>query len=267
MCAAWCRGPPGSVGPGPDEPRLWWSVHLQWARRPVPSPSSDSKCPQCMWCLINTLDTLDCTYQAHKYLACTEYILGIHNRLPSDSDFIEILSFKLAPNSSYTLWSRKKVIHHCQFWHLFVLQKVLDSDRPQPVFGICMGNQITALAAGAQSYKLPMGNRWPLTQHSHIPIPFWNAFNLPLSRTWCCNERACRQSLYVSLRSIRGQNQPVLNVMTGQAFITAQNHGYGIDTESLPPGWSPLFVNANDGTNEVKSPKIFSSFFLIYLTF
>ncbi|XP_051259878.1 carbamoyl-phosphate synthase [ammonia], mitochondrial [Dicentrarchus labrax] len=86
------------------------------------------------------------------------------------------------------------------------VHKVLESDRPQPVFGICMGNQITALAAGAQSYKLPMGNR--------------------------------------------GQNQPVLNVMTGQAFITAQNHGYGIDSESLPPGWSPLFVNANDGTNE-----------------
>ncbi|XP_064800494.1 carbamoyl-phosphate synthase [ammonia], mitochondrial [Oncorhynchus masou masou] len=86
------------------------------------------------------------------------------------------------------------------------VRKVLESDRPQPVFGICMGNQITALAAGAQSYKLPMGNR--------------------------------------------GQNQPVLNVMTGQAFITAQNHGYGIDSTSLPPGWSPLFVNANDGTNE-----------------
>ncbi|XP_068428225.1 carbamoyl-phosphate synthase [ammonia], mitochondrial [Clinocottus analis] len=86
------------------------------------------------------------------------------------------------------------------------VRKVLDSDRPQPVFGICMGNQITALAAGAQSYKLPMGNR--------------------------------------------GQNQPVLNLMTGQAFITAQNHGYGIDSESLPPGWSPLFTNANDGTNE-----------------
>uniref|UniRef100_A0A8C1SVA4 carbamoyl-phosphate synthase (ammonia) n=1 Tax=Cyprinus carpio TaxID=7962 RepID=A0A8C1SVA4_CYPCA len=31
-----------------------------------------------------------------------------------------------------------------------------------PVFGICMGNQITALAAGAQSYKLPMGNRYKL---------------------------------------------------------------------------------------------------------
>lgn len=38
--------------------------------------------------------------------------------------------------------------------------KVLESDRPQPVFGICMGNQITALAAGAKSYKLPMGNRY-----------------------------------------------------------------------------------------------------------
>ncbi|XP_075960179.1 carbamoyl-phosphate synthase [ammonia], mitochondrial [Anarhichas minor] len=86
------------------------------------------------------------------------------------------------------------------------VRKVLENDRPQPVFGICMGNQITALAAGAQSYKLPMGNR--------------------------------------------GQNQPVLNVMTGQAFITAQNHGYGIDSASLPPGWSPLFINANDGTNE-----------------
>lgn len=41
--------------------------------------------------------------------------------------------------------------------------KVLQSDHPQPVFGICMGNQITALAAGAQSYKLPMGNRYVKT--------------------------------------------------------------------------------------------------------
>lgn len=53
------------------------------------------------------------------------------------------------------------------------------------------------------------------------------------------------------LCSSRGQNQPVLNIMTGQAFITAQNHGFGIDSNSLPPGWSPLFINANDDTNEV----------------
>ncbi|XP_067844338.1 carbamoyl-phosphate synthase [ammonia], mitochondrial [Heptranchias perlo] len=86
------------------------------------------------------------------------------------------------------------------------LRKVLGSDRPEPVFGICMGNQLTALAVGANCYKLPMGNR--------------------------------------------GQNQPVLNVMNGQAFITAQNHGYAIDSSTLPEGWKAMFVNANDGTNE-----------------
>uniref|UniRef100_A0A8D0E6U4 Carbamoyl phosphate synthase arginine-specific large chain n=1 Tax=Salvator merianae TaxID=96440 RepID=A0A8D0E6U4_SALMN len=48
----------------------------------------------------------------------------------------------------------------------------------------------------------------------------------------------------------RGQNQPVVNMINGQAFITAQNHGYAIDSNSLPPGWKPLFVNANDQTNE-----------------
>lgn len=47
-------------------------------------------------------------------------------------------------------------------YNFFFSVKVLESDRPQPVFGICMGNQITALAAGAKSYKLPMGNRLTL---------------------------------------------------------------------------------------------------------
>ena len=37
--------------------------------------------------------------------------------------------------------------------------KVLESDRTEPIFGICMGNQLTALAAGAKTYKLPLGNR------------------------------------------------------------------------------------------------------------
>ena len=27
------------------------------------------------------------------------------------------------------------------------------------MFGICMGNQLTGLAAGAKTYKLPLGNR------------------------------------------------------------------------------------------------------------
>ncbi|XP_074950143.1 carbamoyl-phosphate synthase [ammonia], mitochondrial isoform X1 [Phalacrocorax aristotelis] len=48
----------------------------------------------------------------------------------------------------------------------------------------------------------------------------------------------------------RGQNQPVLNAVNGQAVITAQNHGYAIDSSTLPRGWKPLFVNANDQTNE-----------------
>lgn len=39
------------------------------------------------------------------------------------------------------------------------LKKVLRDDRPEPIFGICMGNQLTALAAGANTYKLPLGNR------------------------------------------------------------------------------------------------------------
>lgn len=32
-------------------------------------------------------------------------------------------------------------------------------DRPEPIFGICMGNQLMSLAAGATVYKLPYGNR------------------------------------------------------------------------------------------------------------
>ncbi len=46
----------------------------------------------------------------------------------------------------------------------------------------------------------------------------------------------------------RGSNQPVLNVETGKAFITAQNHGYAV--KDLPKTVSELFTNANDGTNE-----------------
>ena len=43
-----------------------------------------------------------------------------------------------------------------------------------------------------------------------------------------------------------------MNMLNKKAFITSQNHGYAVDTESLPAGWSPLFVNVNDNTNEVR---------------
>ena len=48
----------------------------------------------------------------------------------------------------------------------------------------------------------------------------------------------------------RGVNQPVMDLATGRAFITSQNHGYAVDTESLPAEWEPWFVNLNDGTSE-----------------
>ena len=48
----------------------------------------------------------------------------------------------------------------------------------------------------------------------------------------------------------RGQNQPVVNHLTGECYITPQNHGFAIDSKSLTEEWDPLFTNANDGSNE-----------------
>lgn len=48
----------------------------------------------------------------------------------------------------------------------------------------------------------------------------------------------------------RGHNQPCVHEDTQRCFITAQNHGFAVEAGSLPPGWAPLFTNANDGSNE-----------------
>jgi carbamoyl-phosphate synthase small subunit len=37
---------------------------------------------------------------------------------------------------------------------------------------------------------------------------------------------------------------------TGRVFVTAQNHGYCVEPDSLPPETEVWFVNANDGTLE-----------------
>ncbi len=48
----------------------------------------------------------------------------------------------------------------------------------------------------------------------------------------------------------RGHNQPCNELGTRKCYITSQNHGYAVDTDSLPMDWREWFVNENDGTNE-----------------
>jgi len=47
-----------------------------------------------------------------------------------------------------------------------------------------------------------------------------------------------------------GSNHPVKNLLTSQIEITAQNHGFCVDPESLPKEVEPTHVNLNDQTNE-----------------
>jgi len=84
------------------------------------------------------------------------------------------------------------------------LKEALKEDKP--IFGICLGNQLLSLAAGADTYKLKYGHR--------------------------------------------SQNQPCIQVGTERCYITTQNHGFAVDNKTLPEGWEPFFVNANDDTNE-----------------
>ncbi len=48
----------------------------------------------------------------------------------------------------------------------------------------------------------------------------------------------------------RGGNQPVKDLKTGRVAITAQNHGFAVDAESLPSDVEVTHVNLNDGTVE-----------------
>lgn len=77
---------------------------------------------------------------------------------------------------------------------------------PKPIFGICLGSQILALACGATTYKMKYGNR--------------------------------------------GMNQPCIDLRTTKCYITPQNHGFAVDSNSLPLDWKSLFINANDLSNE-----------------
>jgi carbamoyl-phosphate synthase small subunit len=46
----------------------------------------------------------------------------------------------------------------------------------------------------------------------------------------------------------RGANQPVLNVLTGKIEITAQNHGFAVDEDTLPATLEVTHRNLNDNT-------------------
>ena len=48
----------------------------------------------------------------------------------------------------------------------------------------------------------------------------------------------------------RAHNIPVLDLNTGRAVITSQNHGYAVDASTLPNDWKEFQVNLNDGSNE-----------------
>jgi carbamoyl-phosphate synthase small subunit len=75
-----------------------------------------------------------------------------------------------------------------------------------PMFGICLGHQIAALALGARTVKLKFGHR--------------------------------------------GANHPVRDLRTGRVAVTSQNHGYAVESETLPHGTETTHVNLNDGTCE-----------------
>lgn len=48
----------------------------------------------------------------------------------------------------------------------------------------------------------------------------------------------------------RSQNQPCIEVGTNRCVLTSQNHGFAVDTDTLPRDWRPWFSNLNDGTSE-----------------
>jgi len=48
----------------------------------------------------------------------------------------------------------------------------------------------------------------------------------------------------------RGANHPVRDLATSKVYITAQNHGYAVDPDSLKDGLEVTHINLNDGTVE-----------------
>lgn len=77
--------------------------------------------------------------------------------------------------------------------------------RDMPIFGICLGHQMLALALGARTVKMGHGHH--------------------------------------------GANHPVRDVETGKVEITSMNHGFAVDSQTLPKGVIETHVSLFDGSN------------------
>ena len=84
-----------------------------------------------------------------------------------------------------------------------MIQGILKTDLP--LFGICLGHQMLALALGAKTIKM---------NHGH-----------------------------------HGANHPVKDLTTGKVEITSMNHGFAVDSQTLPEGVMETHVSLFDGSN------------------
>ena len=84
-----------------------------------------------------------------------------------------------------------------------VIKRLLEADIP--IFGICLGHQMLALAVGGRTVKMHQGHH--------------------------------------------GANHPVKDHTTGKVEIVSMNHGFAVDSKSLPQGVEETHVSLFDGSN------------------
>jgi len=116
------------------------------------------------------------------------------------------------------------------------IQKAIE--RNIPTFGVCLGNQLMALAIGGDTFKMKYGHRG-MNQPCIEQCPI----DTPPSRVI--------QSDFAQQNRIEGRDGGASGDTYGsRCIITSQNHGYAIDEKALPADWRVWFRNANDGTVE-----------------